>query len=457
MRKIFSILSALALSSVSSLSIIACQNQFNDPNVYRITIVTDGHTITDHSFNESSYNGALQFKREFNAWSHSSSANDSLYKNKRVEVSWDNPQLTTLDNLMTSYNKAVFINSEVIVASGFLHHDALVRSQNGVLKHKTKFVFVDGDTPNTEVPRENKQLAGLLYKAEQSGFLAGLAGAIWLVANHEKYDSNGLKMSTFGGLPAQTIVSYMMGYYWGVYYLNNYRTNPDLLKMVNDIRTKNSISAIGLSAFTSQYQISFDKIPTQFTGGFDSGSKQSKAITSQLIDFNREDIVMPVAGAQTVDLLSAIKSSSINNNAKVIGVDVDQTKQYEYAKNMFITSALKGIHASVSNWLWYAFNLNYEKSAGLPIITASDGSKYFTQPQAALGGAEGYTGICDNDPIDVIYNKLISKPYQLLANKVTSAFNVLSNDLTTDTNKNKWENAWQTKIDGAVEKYKPKF
>ncbi|WP_375317402.1 BMP family ABC transporter substrate-binding protein [Spiroplasma endosymbiont of Virgichneumon dumeticola] len=444
MKTFLRVASAALLISSSTAGLTGCSIS----SIGDVWIITDGGDLFDKAFNQQVLEGVQEFTDNFNKNRPTISKlpGNENWQNQEMRCRWIISSDADVSTLQNNYNLAAFAGAKTIVLAGFHHLEALTpKIQNFYKALGIRFILVDAQLENPI------DVASLTYSAEQSGFLAGLAGAIWLVANHEAYDSNGLKMSTFGGLPAQTIVSYMMGYYWGVYYFNNYRANPDLLKMVNALRDKTN--PMSSSDFTSKYKISFDKIAKQFTGGFESGTKDSKSITSQLIDGNHEDIVMPVAGAQTIDLLSAIKNSSKNSNAKVIGVDVDQTKQYDYAKNTFLTSALKGIHASVSNWLWYAFNLDYKP----PLVTPSDGSKYFdgTEPQVALG--QGYTGISDNDAINVIYQNLVSAPYELLAQKVTTAFNVLSNDLATNPNSSKWEDAWQTKIDEKELKYKPKF
>ncbi|WP_375317401.1 BMP family ABC transporter substrate-binding protein [Spiroplasma endosymbiont of Virgichneumon dumeticola] len=398
MRKIFFSLSSLALSIMSILPIVACQNQFNDPNVYRITVVTDGHTITDHSFNESSYDGAIQFKKEFDVWTHTNYV-DPFYKDKKVEVSWDNPQLTTLDSLMTSYNKAVFINSKVVIASGFLHHDALVKSQNGVLKHQTKFVFVDGDTPNSEVPKENKQLAGLLYKAEQSGFLAGLAGAIWLAANHEAYGKD-LKMSTYGGADIPSVTNYMYGYYWAIKLFND-KTNLTLqIKLLNWVKILNPQFSL-----TTLPNINFVTSGNQFSGNFTQGSDSSRGINDSLIR-QGADIIFPVAGPQTEDTLAALKSG----NGKIIGVDTDQQVQYPKSTDRFITSAQKDIVSSIDFMLWKSVGRTNESPIHPYDSTAS---KTFTD-DAKYNGGPGFTGLAANkaikDGTKDIYTPLTTDP-----------------------------------------------
>ncbi|WP_339040829.1 BMP family ABC transporter substrate-binding protein [Spiroplasma endosymbiont of Apeira syringaria] len=386
MRKIFTVFSAISLSVIMILPIIACNSQFNDPNIYRITVVTDGHTINDASFNESSYNAALKFKQEFNDWTHSDYV-DPQYKNKRIEVSWDNPQLTNTDDLMTSYNKAVFINSKVIIASGFLHHNALIKAQNTILKHKVKFIFIDGDTPNKEVPKSNKQLAGLLYKAEQSGFLAGLAGAIWLTAHANQYGGlDNLKMSTYGGLDIPAVTNYMYGYYWAIQFFNNkFKNKEDEEKLISWVKILNSDFKEPLP------NIKFINSGTQFSGDFTQGSKGSQAINDDLAR-QKTNIIFPVAGPQTEDTLSSLKKSG---QGKIIGVDTDQQLQYPQSADRFITSAEKDLISSIKLMLW--------KSVG----KTNQNPEHPTDPtadqtfidDAPYRGGPNFTGIAPNKAI----------------------------------------------------------
>lgn len=454
MKCFLRLLTATLLINSSAIGLIGC----SVPSVGDVWIITDSGDLFDKAFNQQVLEGAEEFTKIFNdnRDAISNLPNNEIWKDKIMKTRWIISRDSNVATLQNNYNLATFVGAKTIILAGFHHLAALTPAiQQQYKKFGVRFILVDAKLANPI------DVASLTYSAEQSGFLAGLAGAIWLVANHESYSGNGLKMSTFGGLPADTIVSYMMGYYWGVYYFNQYRNpniNDDLLTMTNTIRNKiGKLPILATDFITNKFNIIFDKIPKQFTGNFESGTKESKAITSQLIDGYKDDIVMPVAGAQTIDLVSAISNSSSNSNAKIIGVDVDQSLQYHYAKDFFITSALKGIHKAVVSWLWYAFNLDY-KEHSLPIITASDGEKYFNGsiPQPALGGND-YTGIANNSAIDVIYNNLISDKYWVLAQKVSDAYNKLVADLAVDTNSEKWENAWQKDIDQNVDTYKPQF
>lgn len=456
MKYFLKLLVVTLLINSTSIGLIGC----TIPSIGDVWIITDGGDLFDKAFNQQVLEGAEKFTKTFNDNRAviSNLPGNEVWKNKTMKTRWIISRDTSVSTLQNNYNLATFAGAKTIIVVGFNHLGALTPAiQNQYKKLGVRFILVDAKLENPI------DVASLTYSAEQSGFLSALAGAIWLAANHERYyDNNGLKMSTFGGLPAATIVSYMMGYYWGVYYFNQYRnSNNDLLMMTNELRSEKGKIAITKPDFISnKFKIYFDKIAKQFTGSFESGTKSSKAITSQLIDGYKDAIVMPVAGAQTIDLVSAVKNSSTNSKAKIIGVDVDQSVQYSYAKDTFITSALKGIHKSVTTWLWYSFNLDYNEDSNEPVIVATDGEKYFNGsiPQPALSG-EQYLGIADNDPISTIYSKLIknSNDYWLLAEKVTIAYNKLVNDLATVATPNKWENAWKNDIDQTVETYKPHF
>lgn len=417
MRKIFTVFSAISLSVIMILPIIACNSQFNDPNIYRITVVTDGHTINDASFNESSYNAALKFKQEFNDWTHSDYV-DPQYKNKRVEVSWDNPQLTNTDDLMTSYNKAVFINNKVIIASGFLHHNALVKAQNTILKHKVKFIFIDGDTPNQEVPKSNKQLAGLLYKAEQSGFLAGLAGAIWLTAHANQYDGlDNLKMSTYGGLDIPAVTNYMYGYYWAIQFFNNkFKSKKDEEKLISWVKILNSNFKEPLP------NIKFITSGTQFSGDFTQGSKGSQAINDDLVR-QKTNIIFPVAGPQTEDTLSSLKKSG---QGKIIGVDTDQQLQYLQSADRFITSAEKDLISSIKLMLWKSVGKT-DQNPEHPTDQTADQTFIDDAPYR---GGPNFTGIASNKAIKDgdkdIYAPLMTETTNWL-NKISAGWQKVMN------------------------------
>lgn len=410
MRKTIKIMAALLFVSATSSSIVACKNPFADENVFRITIVTDGHTITDQSFNESSYRGALKFKDEFEQWvaDPSSTAPDEL-RTKKVAITPIQPATTDLNTLITSYGQAVVMDSKVTIASGSIQSSALVAAQNKFLKHRMRYVYVDGDTPNKDVSSENKNLAGLLYDAEQAGLMAALTASAWLIAHAQEYGGyDHLKMSTYGGINIPAVTNYMYGFYWGIWLLNNSSDqDPIVQEVTNWIKTLNPDFNHALP------KIEFISLSNQFTGNFDQASVSSKSLNSALVDAGA-NVIFPVAGPQTSDTLSAIQSKG--KNYKVIGVDTDQALQYKESASFFLTSALKDIVNSVNYMLWRAIPYGQEGAEGFDETTqhnplgAGVQEELFTKDAQSKGFKDKFIGIADNPAISAIYNAVMTSP-----------------------------------------------
>lgn len=453
MKKLLKLIGANVVILTSSQGLLAC----TPPSLGEIWIITDGGDINDHAFNQQVLEGSQQFAKTFNDNSSviSKFSGFDYWKDHSMRVKTIISKDGQLSTLQTNYMIAGYAGAKTIVCSGFGHIAALTPQIQSLYKSLgVRFILVDA------LLNQPTDVAGLTYASDQSGFLAGLAGAIWLVANHESYDANGLKMSTFGGLPADTVVSYMFGYYWGIQYFNEFKSDPEILQMVNDIRTKNSKLPMTASDLQNK-SVNFDKLTDSFTGSFSSGTASAQTVTSTLINKQKDAIVLPVAGAQTTDLIASIHHSSNNSQAKVIGVDVDQSVQYESSKNLFVTSALKGIKKSVNWMLWYSLDLQQDQTSGT-INPDPDGEQYFNgiKHYSPLTGSD-YTGIAKNPAVAPIYDKLMNQSkYWDLAQKVSDAFKILSEDTNKQSSADKWEKAWQSDVnkdDPTKNKYDPDF
>ncbi len=391
MKKIIKVLMIIAFSSATTSSIIACTNPFVNFNVIRVTIVTDGHPVNDKSFNESSYLGAVKFQEEFEQWTNRP---DEL-KNKRVIITPITPLTSDENTFVQSYGQAIVLNSAVTIASGFVQNSALIRAQNNELKNLMRYIYVDGDTP--EVPYANKNLAGLLYNAEQSGLMAAVAGAVWLIAHASEYGGvNDLKMSTYGGLNIPTVTNYMYGFYWGLDLVNNSTGdfNQTLKNWVQKLNPDYDIS-------TELPKINFLALKNQFSGNFNQSSPAAKAINSSLVN-NGADIIFSVAGPQISDTLAALATKG---NGKVIGVDTDQQLQYRGQADRFITSALKNVSTSVDYMLWRA--IGYDETIEHNKISEADMKTIFKAPAQYHGGSD-FVGIAKNQAISLVYDDIIN-------------------------------------------------
>lgn len=435
----------------SSIIIAGCR----PASLGEVWILTDGGDLFDKAFNQQVLEGSKDFVAEFNNNREiiSQISGFENWSTQKMRVKWIVAKDGDLATLQNNYNIAGYAGAKTIICVGFHHISALTPELQKVYqKLGVRFILVDAELDNPT------NVAGLTYASDQSGFLSGLAGAIWLAANYEKYQTNGgLKMSTFGGLPSDVIVRTMMGYYWGIEYFNEYKaTDSNILLMVNAIRNQLGKLPLNETDLVNK-NIIFDKLQNSFSNGFNSGSLNAKNITNQLINENQNDIVLPVAGSQTTDLISAIENSQNNSSAKIIGVDVDQSLQYDYAQDYFLTSALKKVRTSIDWMLWNSFDLT--KDVADKISAQPDAEKYFngTEQYLPLTGSE-YTGIANNNPIVTIYQTLNgSNTYWNLAAKVSVAYELLNNDLLNINDAKKWDNAWQNLIDKNNSQYRPDF
>ena len=55
------------------------------------------------------------------------------------------------------------------------------------------------------------------------------------------------------------------------------------------------------------------------------------------------DVILPVSRVQTKDLIDAIKRSQRKDEVKIVGVDINQSINYEEDKGLFITSITKNL------------------------------------------------------------------------------------------------------------------
>lgn len=458
MKKLIKFLSSFFLILNSTMVLVACR----PPSLGEIWIITDGGDLFDKSFNQQIVEGAQKFTGIFNENQKLISAIPGFeyWKEQKMRIKWIISKDGDFSTLQNNYNIASYAGAKTIICAGFHHISALTpKIQENYNKLGVKFILVDA------IVDKPVNVAGLTYAAEQSSFLAGLAGSIWLVANHEKYGSEKLKMSTFGGLASDVVVEYMSGYYWGIAYFNKYKDSKykeeskNILSMINKIRKNQKQDEMTQEELeTDNYKIEFDKLENSFSGGFESGTVAAKAVTSQLINNNKNNIVFAVAGGQTTDLISAVVNSPKNSKAKIIGVDTDQSKLYSYAKDYFLTSALKGIAPSIEWMLWNSFNLDKNKVTN-EIKVNDKAEEYFNGKTQYLPLTnEEYAGIANNLPIREIYSDLIeTDTYWKLAKQVLASFRKLNNDLVKVVDPKKWENAWKNYIDINKVEYRPEF
>ncbi|MBR0081462.1 MAG: BMP family ABC transporter substrate-binding protein [Clostridia bacterium] len=198
----------------------------------------------------------------------------------------------TDDDRYDAMKAAVQGGAKVIVTPGFLQGNALEKAAKEF--PEVKFIFIDGWSMGLD------NVSGIAYKEEQSGYLAGYAAVM------EGYTKLGFCGGGGGTNPA--CCRYGYGFVQGA---------------------EAAAEAKGVDVeikYTWQYGASFSASPelqTMVGGWYEKGT----------------EIVFSAGGS----IFNSITAAAAANDAKVIGVDVDQS----YESDTVVTSALKGLTASV--------------------------------------------------------------------------------------------------------------
>lgn len=205
--------------------------------------------------------------------------------------------------------------SNLIIAPGFNHQQAI---ETVAPKEKDKgFLFLDG-VPQTKNGdkwiREYPNVASFLFRAEQSGFMSGIAAGEFLNINQDVFAKNGksLKVGGFLGLALGSTVDFLAGFQHGIIAYNNMikANNSSNNKTVNGVIRK-EIEWVDLGPEIGNYSV----------GSFSPGQGTQKS--RELIQ-KGADMIIPIAGPQTSDLVAAINSQTEPRPITIVGVDSSQ-------------------------------------------------------------------------------------------------------------------------------------
>ncbi|WP_338972476.1 BMP family ABC transporter substrate-binding protein [Spiroplasma endosymbiont of Panorpa germanica] len=329
MKKLLSIFAATALTTTSTLSVVACGTK-RDPDVW---IVTDTGKVNDKSFNQSAFN----------------SANTFLQTDLKRDVKASVQEPKTPSELENAYLTSRKNGGKAVLLPGYQHATHI---------EKASETYAEGDTPGTVIfldgssKTETKQLenvVGVLFKAEISGFYAGVASILY---NFEIGNWNPVITGYGGGEHSPFATSNALaGYFASVVFMNDLIADaPNDNKLLTDLlaiigKDKTELPSNAKVKFAKNQQL--DTTATMkdsdfFTKTFAVGD--GTPLSTSLVVDSGADVVFPFAGPQTEDTLKVIKDRK--SKALVIGADVDQTNLYGNYKDKFITSALKDLEGA---------------------------------------------------------------------------------------------------------------
>ncbi|TCG11461.1 BMP family ABC transporter substrate-binding protein [Mycoplasma todarodis] len=267
-------------------------NETNDELSNKLAMVTDGGSVDDKSFNEQGYD-----------------AYHALSGHGKASVL--RPDGVTTFEIKKRYETAAKYGSRVIVTPGFHHMSAIQSFIKSFGEKKIGFILVDAVLNNSNV-------ASITFQTKYSGFLAGYFASEYLT---EVKKDKTPKVGMFGGANFPGVTDFMIGFISGVKYYND---------------TKKPQHKIQFSKFANDAEYT--------NSGFSAG--QGTQYANKLLQ-GGADVILPVAGPQTSDVISAINQNEKYKDVKIVGVDTDQALQYPSDENKFLTSIEKKLSLAV--------------------------------------------------------------------------------------------------------------
>lgn len=287
-------------------------NEANDPDAiddsmtsadgkYQVAFITDVGQLKDKSFNQGTFDGVKLY----------AAANGKSYKYYQPS----NGDQATDDDRYDAMKAAVEAGAEVIVAAGFMQEGALKKAAAEFAD--TKFILIDGGVQTLEDGTILENVAGISFREEQPGYMAGYAVV------KEGFEKLGYAGGGGGTNPA--VCRYGYGFLQGA--------NDAAIEMGKTVEVN----------YTYQYGATFQASPelqALVAGWYTNGTQ----------------IVFSCGGS----IFQSITDAAAANDGAVIGVDVDQSNQ----SDTVVTSAMKGLSSSVQWALGKAYDGTWSDIAG---------------------------------------------------------------------------------------------
>ncbi len=251
---------------------------------YQVAFVTDVGQLKDKSFNQGTFDGVKLY----------AAANGLSYKYYQPA----NGSEATDDDRYDAMKAAVEGGADVVVCAGYLQEAALKKA--AIEYPETPFVFIDGYPLTDDAGNTLTNVAGIAFKEEQAGYLAGYAAVM------DGFTKLGFSGGGGGTNPACCRFGY--GYVQGA---------------------NHAAEELGITVdmnYSWQYGSTFSAstdLQTMINGWYVNGT----------------EIVFACGGSMFQSIVAAASA----NDKFVIGVDVDQSGESEYV----VTSAMKGLADAV--------------------------------------------------------------------------------------------------------------
>ena len=324
MKKIVSIVLAVMML----LSVVAFAED------YRVAMITDVGTITDQSFNQTTYEAAK-------AWCEANGVDFTYYQ----------PATDTDADRIAMIDKAVDEGYNVIIMPGYKFGPAIGEVQGEY--SDIDFVALDvseGDLGGAEL---GSNVYCAVYQEELCGYMAGYA-AVKLGYTH---------LGFLGGMAVPAVIRYGFGFVQGA------NAAAEELGNASDV--------------TIEYVYG-----GQFYGDAD--------ITAYMDNWYQNLGVQVVVACGGGIYTSAAEAAQKVDGGKVIGVDVDQAAAIDgaYGEGMTVTSAMKGLGATVNTLLSEISAGNFANYGGQVAtlgLVGTDPAANYVQIAPTTQFADGFT------------------------------------------------------------------
>ena len=297
---------------------------------YAVAMITDYGDITDQSFNQTTYEACKEFCE----------ANG-------VKFNYFKPAGDNTADRVAMIEKAIDEGYNVVVMPGYAFGEAIKETAES--NSDTTFIALDvgaGDLGEDYVVPANLYCA--VYQEELCGYMAGYA-AVKLGYT---------KLGFLGGMAVPAVIRYGFGFVQGAD------------AAAKELDTKIEINYVYGGQFNGDADITA-KMDTWYAAG--------------------TEVVFACGGGIFTSAAEAAKKV----NAKVIGVDVDQKGIIDggYGDGMTVTSAMKGLAATVNTMLTEVFAGNWDNYGGkidtLGLVSDNPTENYVQIPMESTQWADG--------------------------------------------------------------------
>ena len=285
-QRLFSVLAVLFCVSIFAGACFAAP--------VKVAIVTSPNDVHDGGFNETNYNGVLEFLQ---------TNPDSTLTTIQDKTGDPASCVKTIEDIVADYDAIVCVGFQ------FAGIHELAEDNPDV-----KFLLVDtwpADDSGNEVAVEN--INAMKFKEEEGGFLAGVAAALSTKTN---------KVAVVNGIAFPTNVNYQYGFMSGVNYANkHFGTKAQIVELASYSGTDVTGKAVG----------------GNYVGSF-IDQANGKIVGQALI---REgcDVIFVAAGGAGMGVFTAAKEAK---DVYIVGCDADQFNDGRNGDaNIILTSSLK--------------------------------------------------------------------------------------------------------------------